>query len=62
MQEDGNKLYDEDQALVDKVTNTGVHSIERKPFRPFRLLLVLVVIVTSFSLFSLYLARLYGVY
>ncbi|MDB3856003.1 DUF3094 domain-containing protein [Halieaceae bacterium] len=61
MQEE-NRLYEEDQALVDKVVSTGIHSVERKPFKPFKLLMVLFVVVTSFTVLSLYLAHLYDAY
>ncbi len=61
MQEE-NRLYEEDQVLVDKVVSTGIHSVKRKPFKPLKLLLILLTIVTSFSVLSLYLAHLYDAY
>lgn len=57
-----NQLSPEDQAKVDDYVSTGIHSVERKPFRPIRLLFILLVIVTGFSFLSLWLARWAGVY
>ena len=61
MQEE-NRLYEEDQVLVDKVVSTGIHSVKRKAFKPLTLLMILLTIVTGFSLLSLYLAHLYDAY
>lgn len=56
------KLSQEDQAKVDRFVNTGVNSVERKPFRPFRLLLFLVLVVSGLTGLSLLLAESVGVY
>lgn len=56
------RLSPEDQARVDKFVSSGIHSVERKPFRPLRLLLFLLVVVSSLSVLSLILARYAGVY
>ena len=53
------ELTEEDQERVRKVTTTGIHSVERKPFRPLILLLVILGVVTVMSLISLLIARLY---
>lgn len=56
---DESKLCEEDLERVRKVTSSGIHAVERKPFRPFRLLLVIVAVLTSLSLFSIFIAGLY---
>ncbi|GAA5524397.1 hypothetical protein Maes01_00954 [Microbulbifer aestuariivivens] len=56
-----NKLSDEDQARVDQYLNSGVHRVERKPFRPFLLLGVIVMVLTALSLVSWLIARSKGV-
>ncbi len=56
---DEKKLSEEDLERVRKVTTSGIHAIERKPFRPFRLLFVIVAILTALSLFSVFIASLY---
>lgn len=56
-----NKLSPEDQARVDKVTRTGVNSVERKPFRPFLLLLIIVGVLTLMSVLSYFIAWQQGV-
>ncbi|MGI9286096.1 MAG: DUF3094 family protein [Pseudomonadales bacterium] len=56
---DEKKLSEEDIERVRKVTTSGIHAIERKPFRPFRLLLVIVAVLTALSLFSIFIASLY---
>lgn len=57
-----NSLYPEDQKKVDEVVSSGIHSVERKPFRPGRLLIMLIVVVMGLSVFSQFLARWAGVY
>ena len=56
------RLSPEDQAKVDAFINTGVNSVERKPFRPFRLFVILFVVVSGLSGLSALVARLEGVY
>ena len=56
------RLSAEDQAKVDQYVSSGIHSVERKPFRPLRLLIILVVVVSGLSALSLLLARVAGVY
>ncbi|MCV6613543.1 MAG: DUF3094 domain-containing protein [Cellvibrionaceae bacterium] len=59
--EDGPKLSAEDQARVDRVINSGVNSIERKPFRPWRLLLLVWLVLFALGLTSWLIARAVGV-
>jgi len=56
------RLSPEDQAKVDEFVNSGVNSVERKPFKPFRLLVILFLVVTGLSAISALVARLGGVY
>ncbi len=56
---DENKLSEQDLERVRKVTTTGIHSVERKPFRPFRLMFIIVAVMTGLSLFSLFMASIY---
>ncbi|WNZ56776.1 DUF3094 family protein [Microbulbifer sp. ANSA003] len=55
------KLSDEDQAKVDKYLQSGINSVERKPFRPWVLLLGLLALLTLLSLLSLYIAQTKGI-
>ncbi len=55
-----NKLSEQDLERVRKVTTSGIHSVERKPFRPFRLMLFIVAVMTALSLFSVLLSKIYG--
>jgi len=57
-----NRLYPQDQEKVDKFVNSGINSVERKPFRPLRLLVMLIAVVMGLSIFSQLLARWAGVY
>jgi hypothetical protein len=57
-----NSLYPQDQEKVDKFVNSGINSVERKPFRPMRLLIMLIVVVLGLSIFSQFLARWAGIY
>ena len=56
------RLYPEDQARVDAFINSGVNSVERKPFRPVRMIILLIVVVTGFSLLSQGIALWAGIY
>ncbi|MCO1334695.1 DUF3094 domain-containing protein [Microbulbifer sp. OS29] len=55
------KLTDEDQAKVDRYLQSGINSVERKPFRPWVLLFGLIALLTLLSLLSLYIAQSKGV-
>ena len=57
----GPRLYPEDQERVDAFLKRGVNSVERKPFRPLYLMIMLILVVGGLSLFSQLLARLAGV-
>lgn len=56
---DESKFSEEDLERVRKVTSSGIHAVERKPFRPLRLLAFIVVVLTGLSFFSIFLANIY---
>lgn len=53
------KLDPEDQRKVDAFTSSGIHSVERKPFRPLLLLVMVIAVTTVMSLLSIFIERLY---
>ncbi|MEM9254256.1 MAG: DUF3094 family protein [Pseudomonadota bacterium] len=57
-----NQLNPEDQKKVDEFVNSGINSVERKPFKPMRMMLLLIVVVTVLSVFSQLLASWFGAY
>ena len=52
------ELSPEDQQRVDEVTHTGIHSVERKPFRPLLLVLLLLIVTSVLSIVSIVIDRL----
>lgn len=56
------RLNPEDQAKVDAFLQSGVNSVERKPFRPIIMILLLIAVVTGFSLLSQGIALWAGIY
>ncbi len=54
------ELYPEDLERVKKVTSSGIHSVDRKPFRLWVLLLIILASVSGLSLLSLVVARIVG--
>ena len=56
------RLNTEDQAKVDAFLQSGVNSVERKPFRPIIMILLLIAVVTGFSLLSQGIALWAGIY
>ena len=55
------ELYPEDLERVQQVINSGIHSVDRKPFRPGKLLVAVVIVLSSLSLASWLIARFAGV-
>lgn len=53
------ELSAEDRQRVEQVTHSGIHSVERKPFRPWLMMLMLLVVVTLFSVTAIVLEKLY---
>lgn len=54
------ELYPEDLERVNKVVNSGIHSVKRKPFRPLILLLVVVLVIGGLGWLSRVIAQLVG--
>ena len=52
------ELSPEDLRRVDQVTTSGIHSVERKPFRPLFLVLLLLAVTTLLSIVSIVIERL----
>ena len=53
------ELSTEDLQRVEEYTRTGIHSVDRKPFRPWLMMLMLLVVVTLLSVTAIVLERLY---
>jgi len=53
------ELNAEDQRRVDEFVSTGIHSVQRKPFRPLVLLLIIVAVTTSMTVLSIVIEKLY---
>jgi hypothetical protein len=51
------ELSPDDMQHVDEVTHTGIHSIERKPFRPLLLFVVLIVVTSLLSVLAIVIER-----
>jgi hypothetical protein len=47
------ELSPEDQRRVDEFTHSGIHSVERRPFRPLLLMVILMVVVTLLSVLAI---------
>ena len=52
------ELSPDDQRRVDTVTSSGIHSVERKPFRPLFMVLMLLTVTTLLSGIAILLERL----
>ncbi len=59
MQTEPKKLSDADQRRVDKVTSTGINSVEREPFHPWRMMLWLAIVIVVFGVIARFLGKLY---
>jgi hypothetical protein len=53
------ELSPEDRQRVEEYTHSGIHSVERKPFRPWLMMLLLLVVTTLLSVIAVVLERLY---
>ena len=53
------ELNVEDQRRVDEFVSTGIHSVQRKPFRPLVLLLIIVAATTCMTVLSIVIEKLY---
>lgn len=53
------EISEEDRARVAKVINTGIHSVERKPFRPFYMMIMLLGVVMLLSVTAVVIEKMY---
>lgn len=53
------EISEEDRARVAKVISTGIHSVERKPFRPFYMMIMLLGVVTLLSVTAVVIEKMY---
>ena len=54
-----NEISEEDRARVAKVTTTGIHAVERKPFRPFYMMLMLTLVTVILTVVAIVIERIY---
>jgi hypothetical protein len=53
------EISEEDRARVAKVTSSGIHSVERKPFRPLYMMLMLTAVTVLLSVIAVVIERMY---
>lgn len=53
------EISEEDRARVAKVINTGIHAVERKPFRPFYMMIMLLTVITLLSVTAVVIEKMY---
>lgn len=53
------EISEEDRARVAKVTTSGIHSVERKPFRPLYMMLMLTAVTALLSVIAVVIERIY---
>jgi hypothetical protein len=53
------EMSPEDRQRVEQYTHTGIHAVERKPFRPGLLLLLLLAITSLLSVLAIVIERIY---
>lgn len=53
------EISEEDRARVAKVTSSGIHSVERKPFRPLYMMLMLTAVTALLSVIAIVIERIY---
>lgn len=53
------EISEEDRARVAKVTTSGIHSVERKPFRPLYMMLMLTAVTALLSVIAIVIERIY---
>jgi hypothetical protein len=53
------EISEEDRARVAKVTSSGIHSVERKPFRPLYMMLMLTAVTVLLSVIAVVIERIY---
>jgi hypothetical protein len=53
------EISEEDRARVARVTSSGIHSVERKPFRPLYMMLMLTAVTILLSVIAVVIERIY---
>lgn len=53
------EISEEDRARVAKVTTSGIHSVERKPFRPIYMMLMLTAVTMLLSVIAIVIEKMY---
>lgn len=53
------EISEEDRARVARVTSSGIHSVERKPFRPLYMMLMLTAVIVLLSVVAIVIERMY---
>ncbi len=53
------EISEEDRARVASVISTGIHSVERKPFRPFYMMIMLLTVITLLSVTAVVIEKIY---
>ena len=53
------EISEEDRARVARVTSSGIHSVERKPFRPLYMMLMLTAVTVLLSVIAVVIERIY---
>ena len=53
------EISEEDRARVAKVTTSGIHSVEHKPFRPLYMMLMLTAVTALLSVIAIVIERIY---
>ena len=53
------EISEEDRARVAKVTTTGIHSVERKPFRPIYMMIMLTAVTMLLSVIAIVIQKMY---
>jgi hypothetical protein len=58
---DEQDLYPEDLERVKKVTSSGIHSVDRKPFKPWKMIVLVMVVLAVLMTISQIIAKVVGV-
>jgi hypothetical protein len=53
------EISEEDRERVARVINSGIHSVERKPFRPLYMMLMVLAVMTALSVLSVVIEKMY---
>lgn len=53
------EITEEDRDRVESVIRSGIHSVERKPFRPLYMMLMLLGVMAALSVLSIVIEKMY---